>query len=29
MDIEDITNISFNDIENVRKEFNIPKDKKT
>lgn len=28
MDIEDITNISFNDIENVRKEFNIPRDKK-
>ena len=28
MDIEDIRNISFNDIENVRKEFNIPRDKK-
>lgn len=28
MDIEDITNISCNDIENVRKEFNIPRDKK-
>ena len=28
MDIEGITNIDFNDVENVRKEFNIPKDKK-
>ena len=28
MDIDGITNINFNDVENVRNEFNIPKDKK-